>query len=190
MICGVARFSVRSLVATGVFCAAAFVMVKFQGRSDAVKLLLHESPDAPFMTLPSLETAVTMVVVLVLVIAFYAIAYIVISSMKDSFGTSAQSELHLSNPREILLMAMAFMNALVFALGLGFSGMTIPSKVLGFFDVGGKNFDPSLVFVALGGIGTTMLLHMKWVDPAVKSLLELYCHKLILSIFRQTGSPA
>lgn len=41
---------------------------------------------------------------------------------------------------------------LLFALGLGISGMTDPRKVLGFLDVSG-NWDPTLLFVMVGSIG-------------------------------------
>ncbi|HEY2743694.1 MAG TPA: DUF6691 family protein [Polyangia bacterium] len=47
---------------------------------------------------------------------------------------------------------------LVFALGLGVSGMTQPSKVLGFLDVGGGAWDPSLAFVMIGGMLTIALV--------------------------------
>lgn len=40
---------------------------------------------------------------------------------------------------------------LLFALGLGISGMTSPERVFGFLDVFGK-WDPSLLFVMLGAI--------------------------------------
>lgn len=45
----------------------------------------------------------------------------------------------------------SFATGLVFALGLGISGMTMPSKVLGFLDLFG-NFDASLIFVMAGAI--------------------------------------
>lgn len=39
----------------------------------------------------------------------------------------------------------------IFAIGLGISGMTQPQKVVGFLDLFGK-WDPSLIFVMVGGI--------------------------------------
>jgi len=39
-----------------------------------------------------------------------------------------------------------FFVGLIFALGLGISGMTRPEKVIGFLDIFG-NWDPSLMFV-------------------------------------------
>jgi len=45
----------------------------------------------------------------------------------------------------------AFGAGLVFALGLGLSGMTQPEKVLGFLDIAGR-WDPSLMFVMGGAV--------------------------------------
>ena len=47
---------------------------------------------------------------------------------------------------------VAFLVGIVFALGLGVSGMTRPAKVLAFLDIGGR-WDPSLALVMLGAIG-------------------------------------
>lgn len=46
---------------------------------------------------------------------------------------------------------VALLAGLLFALGLALSGMTQPSKVIGFLDVSG-HWDPSLAFVMLGAI--------------------------------------
>ncbi len=46
----------------------------------------------------------------------------------------------------------AFAAGMLFALGLGLSGMTQPAKVTGFLDVFGA-WDPSLAFVMVGAIG-------------------------------------
>lgn len=47
--------------------------------------------------------------------------------------------------------AVAFLCGLVFSVGLAVSGMTLPSKVLGFLDVGGA-WDPSLALVMGGAL--------------------------------------
>jgi len=46
---------------------------------------------------------------------------------------------------------ISFMSGIVFALGLGISGMTRPIKVIGFLDFFG-NWDASLAFVMVGAI--------------------------------------
>jgi len=45
----------------------------------------------------------------------------------------------------------SFVSGMVFALGLGISGMTRPIKVIGFLDFFGS-WDPSLAFVMIGAI--------------------------------------
>ena len=46
---------------------------------------------------------------------------------------------------------VAFAAGVLFAVGLGISGMTIPAKVIGFLDFFG-DWDPSLVFVMGGAV--------------------------------------
>lgn len=50
-----------------------------------------------------------------------------------------------------MTILMALLSGLVFGLGLILSGMTDPSKVIGFLDVAGS-WDPSLAFVMGGAI--------------------------------------
>lgn len=52
----------------------------------------------------------------------------------------------------------AFLSGLIFAIGLGISGMTQPQKVLGFLDLFG-NFDASLIFVMVGAIAVHFLTY-------------------------------
>ncbi len=46
---------------------------------------------------------------------------------------------------------VSFATGIIFALGLGISGMTQPAKVIGFLDVV-SGWDPSLAFVMIGAI--------------------------------------
>jgi uncharacterized protein len=50
----------------------------------------------------------------------------------------------------------AFAAGLIFGVGLLLSGMTDPSKVIGFLDLAG-NWDPSLLFVMGGGIAVGLI---------------------------------
>jgi uncharacterized membrane protein YedE/YeeE len=56
-----------------------------------------------------------------------------------------------------MIALIAFLCGVLFALGLGISGMTRPAKVLGFLDVGGS-WDPSLAFVMIGAIAVHAVL--------------------------------
>jgi len=64
---------------------------------------------------------------------------------------------------------VAFASGLLFAAGLAISGMTRPSKVLGFLDFTG-NWDPSLVFVMVGAIAVHFVA-MRWASGASAPLL-------------------
>lgn len=64
-------------------------------------------------------------------------------------------------------MLAALVSGFVFALGLALSGMTQPSKIVGFLDVFGS-WDPTLAFVMIGAVGVhfgTRLLVMKREQP-------------------------
>jgi hypothetical protein len=52
-------------------------------------------------------------------------------------------------------VAAALVCGLVFAIGLGVSGMLQPAKVIGFLDVTGR-WDPSLLFVMGPAVGITL----------------------------------
>jgi uncharacterized membrane protein YedE/YeeE len=52
----------------------------------------------------------------------------------------------------------AFVVGLIFAIGLGVSGMTQPQKVIGFLDLFGA-WDPSLIFVMVGAISVHFVLY-------------------------------
>jgi len=54
--------------------------------------------------------------------------------------------------------ATTFLSGLLFAVGLGVGGMTQPAKVIGFLDITG-NWDPALMFVIAGAIGTYSLIY-------------------------------
>lgn len=54
--------------------------------------------------------------------------------------------------------AASFVVGLVFAIGLGLSGMTQPQKVVGFLDLFG-HWDPSLIFVMLGAIAVHFITY-------------------------------
>ncbi len=53
---------------------------------------------------------------------------------------------------------LALGSGLLFAFGLGLGGMTQPTKIVGFLDVGG-DWDPSLALVMAGGIVVLFVAH-------------------------------
>lgn len=63
----------------------------------------------------------------------------------------------------MIQVALALFAGALFAVGLGVSGMTLPSKVIGFLDVAG-DWDPSLAFVMAGAISVHVLAYrlLRW----------------------------
>lgn len=67
-------------------------------------------------------------------------------------------------------LAPSFLIGLLFGMGLLISGMTNPSKIVGFLDLAG-NWDPSLAFV-MGGALATAFLGFRFALPQGRPLLE------------------
>jgi len=55
---------------------------------------------------------------------------------------------------------VSFLSGIVFAIGLGISGMTRPAKVIGFLDFAGA-WDLSLAFVMFGAIGVFFVAYRR-----------------------------
>ena len=70
---------------------------------------------------------------------------------------------------------VAFVAGVVFAVGLGISGMTNPAKVIGFLDVTGA-WDPSLALVMAGAIG----VHLGFAQWSRKAKRPLWADAFVL----------
>lgn len=71
--------------------------------------------------------------------------------------------------------AAVFILGMLFALGLGISGMMLPQKVMGFLDVAGDAWDPSLALVMISSAGTFLILH-RWVLQQPRPLFDSKFH--------------
>ena len=58
----------------------------------------------------------------------------------------------------MMRLASVFLGGVLFAVGLGLSGMTDANKVIGFLNLAGS-WDPSLAFVMVGAIGMHLILY-------------------------------
>jgi uncharacterized membrane protein YedE/YeeE len=171
MICGVSRLSSRSFVATGVFCGVCFVLVKFMSRTESIYALFYPKVQAePFMTFPSLSHAMLLFLVMVICVGVTAALVLI--------GFSRQTQKHTYN--ELRSHLLGVWSGVVFAIGLGLSGMTLPQKVLGFFDIGGPHFDPSLMCVALGAILPDLIIFQQYILPFAKNNIPLFAEKFNL----------
>jgi hypothetical protein len=162
MICGIARLSLRSFVATATFCGVAFSMVKLFGTAETTNAVF---PTEPFMVLPTTDRTLLLLGILAAVWLTYTVLIFNVHRFRPNGNHSMEMELFTS-----------FFCGLVFALGLGISGMTLPGKVLGFFDIGGRRFDPSLVCVALFAILADMVLFQTYLLALPEKQKPLYSY--------------
>jgi len=65
----------------------------------------------------------------------------------------------------------AYLCGALFAVGLGFSQMTNPSKILGFLNLLG-NWDPTLLVVFAGATGTFFIGYRLLIDTSIKAFLQ------------------
>lgn len=69
---------------------------------------------------------------------------------------------------------MTLLSGIVFGLGLIISGMTNPAKVIGFLDIAGV-WDPSLMFVMIGGIAVAFI-GFKFVQDKTQTMFDEPIH--------------
>jgi uncharacterized protein len=70
---------------------------------------------------------------------------------------------------------IALFTGLLFGLGLVLSGMTQPTKVIGFLDIVGA-WDPSLAFVMMGAIGVHFTAYQWFIKPRQTPLFDAQFH--------------
>ncbi|ORY88468.1 hypothetical protein BCR35DRAFT_337414 [Leucosporidium creatinivorum] len=158
MLCGLSRFSPRSLIATLTFFSVALVTAQ----------LLPASLPPPTTTMSTTPTlSLPTLALLQLPFLIYTLTPFLLPPA----------------PAELLT---SFFTSLHFTFGLALAGMTSPSKVLSFFYLplpflplagdGGRSWDPSLAMVALGGLLPNVLAWRRikgWSRPMWRENWEL-----------------
>jgi uncharacterized membrane protein YedE/YeeE len=87
--------------------------------------------------------------------------------------SSAQS-LALNAP---VYLATSFLAGLLFAIGLGVSGMTQAQKVIGFLDITSlEQWNPALMWVMVGAIGVFATLRMAFGNRPKPLVAPDWCH--------------
>lgn len=72
-------------------------------------------------------------------------------------------------------MLFAFLAGLLFALGLGISGMTQPQNIVAFLDLFG-HWDPSLAFVMIGAIAVHSTVYQLWIRKQARPIYDTRFH--------------
>ena len=81
-------------------------------------------------------------------------------------------------------LAFSFIGGLVFALGLGISGMTNANKVIGFLNLA-DDWDPSLAFVMIGALIISILFY-RFITKRSKPMFD---HKFYIPTRRDITAP-
>lgn len=163
-LCGLSRFSLRSFAATFSFFSIA---VLTNVLTNPVKPITRKVVLAAQTELPSLWAIALMQIPAVMYL------FVIPSFVKSKAKKKGVTEDELKIIHEQAGKASSFLIGLHFALGLAMTGMLRPSKVLGFLNLSpdriqSGHWDPSLAFVALGGIVTSSIGWFTDVKPRVE----------------------
>ncbi|KAG2449434.1 hypothetical protein HYH02_005581 [Chlamydomonas schloesseri] len=142
-ICGSARLSTRSFAYTGTFMAAGMATATLTNTAAAMNV----APVAAAFAGPAAAEMQLALTAAVGGLAAFAALASAARAMRGSSSSSAAAP--GSAPFELGSELLA---GLLFAVGLGISGMTHPSKVAGFLTVGVPSWDASLPFVMGGAV--------------------------------------
>jgi hypothetical protein len=165
-LCGLSRFSLRSFVATCTFFGVAVL----------TNVLSHPVASVPSRKLTLAMTPQMPSLVAVGLLQLPAVAYLILVPLlthQRNAGSRAGKTDELKSVHEQAAKASSFLIGLHFAFGLALTGMTRPSKVSGFLNLSRSHFearqwDPSLAFVALGGITMSSLSWFFSIKPRVQ----------------------
>jgi len=165
-ICGLARFSRRSLVNVISFMSTGIISATICGSGCPLATYLRSSHDSFSKLLPTKTSENVALVALVLV--FFMAASVQLRTVKKASAENRQfpksSSADARAREERLNSGRKFFPAAVsgglFACGLAISGMCKPSKIYGFLDLSGIHrgtWDPTLLCVMASGMTISMI---------------------------------
>ncbi|KAH0583760.1 hypothetical protein H2248_009363 [Termitomyces sp. 'cryptogamus'] len=144
MICGLSRFSLRSLVATLTFFATGVI---------TSQLLPSELPSADIMDWSLGPNGRVLLATQVVVSAL-------LGSLVTTSRLSANDASALQKPHPISRLLVYLATGFEFALALRFSNLSESNRVLSFLSLPfSSSFDPSLAFLAAGALPTSIILY-------------------------------
>ena len=148
-ICGNSRFSVRSMVYTGLFMATGFATATLFDTNgglgvDSTHVALSD------MNLPSGETMTRYAAI----VAAAAASFLGLGAASKALSKKSDDE-H-TGAHETLNIITEALSGLVFGIGLTISGMRRAAKVSGFLSALSPSFDPSLMLVMGGAMAVAI----------------------------------
>ncbi|KXZ46963.1 hypothetical protein GPECTOR_39g457 [Gonium pectorale] len=156
-ICGSARLSPRSFVYTGSFMASGMATATLANTAAA----LNVAPLPAQLLMPAApEVQLAMGIAAAGAAAFAGLAAASrLLVRRPSVGSGAAGGAVDDKVQLRLELVAEVVAGAIFALGLGFSGMTRPSKVAGFLTVAAPSWDLSLPFVMAGAVAVAMVAY-------------------------------
>lgn len=152
-VCGLSRFSKRSLVAT----------LTFMGTGALAAYLTRVFSQSPSVLSSSfwgsLANTVVRTVVPVTNSTFPEVKAPVFMALASFASMVAAAHLSKVFKSQTLTSVAAALPGFTFAIGIGLSGMTDPNKVLNFLDFSGGNWDPSLAVVMASALLVNTLIY-------------------------------
>ncbi|CRG88138.1 hypothetical protein PISL3812_05165 [Talaromyces islandicus] len=151
MLCGLSRLSPRSLIATALFFTTALLTANFAPSLTGSQIIPACDHGRPCYE-TALPTASELAVMTTCAVLALLTNFVVLPM---GSGSTRSSETASSESQRLLF---AYLAGLQFGLGLLFSGMAEPTKVIRFFAflANVNNFDPSLALVLLFGVGPSL----------------------------------
>ncbi|GIM15414.1 hypothetical protein Vretimale_18195, partial [Volvox reticuliferus] len=149
-ICGSARLSPRSFAYTATFMASGMLTATATGSAAALNI----APLPAALVMPKVAEAQLAAVIAAAGIATFA----ALAAVQRLMGAADSKQQKLQQFRGLEL-ASELLAGCIFALGLGLSGMSRPSKVAGFLTLGAPSWDPSLPFVMAGAVAVAMVAY-------------------------------
>lgn len=150
MLCGLSRLSPRSLIATAIFFTTALLTANFAHSVTGSQIIPACNDGNPcYQTvLPSTFELVVMATCATLALFTNFVVISTRSSPKSSAPSTSKSQ----------RLLFSYLAGLQFGLGLLFSGMADPAKVIRFFAFVANinSFDPSLALILLFGVGPSL----------------------------------
>lgn len=154
-VCGIARMSPRSLAYTATFMGSGMAAATLARTAEALGVSAAAPPHLQAL-LPA-EAQIAAATAAAGVLAFVVLAGAARLAHGGSSGAQQQQQQVPSRLLRGLDVASEAVAGLLFALGLGLSGMMHPSKVAGFLSVTSPAWDASLAFVMGGAVAVAAL---------------------------------
>lgn len=178
-LCGLSRVSPRSIVATATFFSVAVLTNLFAHPASNAKQLISQIPSTP---------SLGGILLLQIPALFYSIVvpWVVERAQKES-----STKLQIKSVHDQAVKATALCIGVHFAFGLALTGMTRPSKVLGFLNlspsrIANGQWDPSLALVAVGAILPSAISWFSVIKPKVVASQSQQRSRLTRNQYKET----